>query len=86
MTQTFTTNLTAKHFLGLLLTAVTPAQAQYGAPDGDWPYWGGDAGSTRYSALDQINKDNAQDLEIAWRWYTANYGPSPEFYLSLIHI
>lgn len=81
MTQTLTMNLIVKHFLiGLLLTAVTPAQAQYGAPDGDWPYWGGDAGSTRYSALDQINKDNAQDLEIAWRWYTANYGPSPEFY------
>ena len=63
MTQTLTMNLIVKHFLiGLLLTAVTPAQAQYGAPDVDWPYWGGDAGSTRYSALDQINLDNAQDL------------------------
>ena len=59
---------------------VTPVSPQHGAPNGDWPYWGGDAGSTRYSALDQINKDNVKDLEIAWRWYSANYGPIPEFY------
>jgi quinoprotein glucose dehydrogenase len=59
---------------------VAPVSAQHGAPNGDWPYWGGDAGSTRYSALDQINKNNVQKLEIAWRWYSANYGPIPEFY------
>ena len=35
---------------------------------GEWRYWGGDAGSTRYSALDQINATNARKLEIAWRW------------------
>ena len=35
---------------------------------GEWRYWGGDAGSTRYSALDQINATNARELQIAWRW------------------
>ena len=66
--------------LSFIMLIVTPVSAQHGAPNGDWPYWGGDAGSTRYSALDQINKNNVQKLEIAWRWYSANYGPIPEFY------
>ena len=66
--------------LSFIMLIVTPVLPQHGAPNGDWPYWGGDAGSTRYSALDQINKDNVKDLEIAWRWYSANYGPIPEFY------
>ena len=35
---------------------------------GEWRYWGGDAGSTRYSALDQIDANNARELQIAWRW------------------
>ncbi|MDP6297571.1 MAG: PQQ-binding-like beta-propeller repeat protein [Candidatus Marinimicrobia bacterium] len=66
--------------LSFTVLIVAPVSAQHGAPNGDWPYWGGDAGSTRYSALDQINKNNVQKLEIAWRWYSANYGPIPEFY------
>jgi quinoprotein glucose dehydrogenase len=66
--------------LSFIVLIVAPVSAQHGAPNGDWPYWGGDAGSTRYSALDQINKNNVQKLEIAWRWYSANYGPIPEFY------
>ena len=36
--------------------------------NGEWHYWGGDAGSTRYSSLDQIDASNARKLEIAWRW------------------
>ena len=31
---------------------------------------------TRYSSLDQINKDNFKDLKIAWRWKPA-IGPAP---------
>ncbi len=41
-----------------------PAVAQ------DWPVWGGNPGGTRYSALDQINADNVDDLEIAWQVQT----------------
>ncbi len=44
------------------------AHAQQGMRKGEWHYWGGDAGATRYSALDQINASNARDLQIAWRW------------------
>ena len=61
------------------LSAPGTADAQSGAEDGQWRYYGGDAGSTRYAALDQISPDNVADLEIAWRWQAANFGPAPEF-------
>ena len=47
--------------------------AQQGAPDnGEWPTYGADLGSTKYSPLDQVNGDNFGDLEIAWRWRSAD--------------
>ena len=63
----------------LALTVVAPAAAQQGAPNGEWPTYGGDLGHTRYSALDQIDADNFSDLEVAWRFKTENLGPRPEF-------
>ena len=55
------------------LAAAGPAAAQYGAPaNGEWPTYGGDLGSTKYSPLDQIDRDNFGDLEIAWRWRSAD--------------
>ena len=48
------------------------ASAQYGAPRGEWPSYGGDVASTKYSALDQINKDNVSDLDLAWSWTTVD--------------
>lgn len=44
------------------------ASAQYGATDGQWRSYAGDAGSTKYTSLDQINADNFGNLDIAWRW------------------
>src|SRR5206468_30319 len=46
------------------------------AKPGEWRYLNGDSLSTRYSPLDQINKDNFKDLKIAWRWKAA-IGPAP---------
>src|SRR5262245_20773986 len=37
---------------------------------GEWPYWGADAGQTKYSALDDITPANVQRLELAWTWET----------------
>lgn len=42
-----------------------------------WPHYGGDAGGTRYSALDQINRENVADLEIAWTYRTGDFEGSP---------
>jgi quinoprotein glucose dehydrogenase len=46
---------------------------------GEWTTYGGDLASTRYSPLDQINKDNFGTLEVAWRFKTDSLGPRPEF-------
>jgi hypothetical protein len=39
-------------------SAVQGAAKVRGNVPGEWRYWGGDAWSTRYSALDQINASN----------------------------
>ena len=54
-------------------TTIT-ASAQRGADAGEWRHYGGDLGSTKYSPLDQINRDNVADLQVAWRWRTDNFG------------
>lgn len=46
----------------------------------DWDHWGGDAHSSRYAPLEQIHAGNAGELELAWRWSAANYGPEPDYY------
>ena len=63
----------------VLLWSAALATAQTGAPDGEWPTYGGDLGNTRYSGLDQISRENFSDLEVAWRFKTDFLGPRPEF-------
>jgi quinoprotein glucose dehydrogenase len=46
----------------------------------EWVNNRGDAGSSSYSPLEQINRDNVKSLRIAWRWKSDNFGPTPEFY------
>jgi quinoprotein glucose dehydrogenase len=54
----------------LLIGGGTPqiADAQTGAQNAEWRTYGGDSGHTKYSPLDQINKANVKNLQIAWRW------------------
>jgi len=42
-------------------------RAGQGARGGEWQAYGGDTGSTKYTALDGINIDNVADLEVVWR-------------------
>ena len=51
----------------LLLGVATSGLAQQGAAAGQWSYYAGDIGSTKYAPLDQINEDNVRRLRIAWR-------------------
>lgn len=46
----------------------------------EWLSNRGDLGSTSYSPLDQINRDNVRSLRIAWRWKSDNFGATPEYY------
>ena len=50
-----------------------------GNKPGEWRYWGGDAWSTRYSSLDQINAANFSSLQMAWQWNAGAFG-SDEYY------
>ena len=54
-------------------------RGQTGALNGEWRAYGGDAGHTRYSPLDQIDATNFSKLTVAWRFKTDHLGPRPEF-------
>ncbi len=49
-------------------------EAQPRGTNGQWRSVGGDAAFTRYSPLDQINKNNVKTLKVAWR--QAGYDPA----------
>src|SRR5436190_1954629 len=68
-------------FLCLMHSTMVPLAGQSGAKNGEWSTYGADLGSNRYSPLDQINRTNFSNLEIAWRFKTDNLGPRPEFNL-----
>ena len=64
----------------LIGLAAGPLNGQSGGTRvGEWPTYGGDLRSTRYSPLDQIDASNFGKLQIAWRFKTENLGPVPEF-------
>src|SRR5437868_11717540 len=67
-------------------TSVTARSTRSGsvAPstrNGEWPSYNADVRGSRYSPLDQINAENFNKLEIAWRFKTDNLGTRPEFKL-----
>ena len=67
-------------------SATSARPASNGTPvhstkNGEWPHYTGDLAGTRYSPLDQINADNFNKLEVAWRFKTDNLGTRPEYKL-----
>jgi quinoprotein glucose dehydrogenase len=56
--------------IGLAGVAAQPAAAQ--SSQGDWAYYGHDAGGTRYSPLAQINRQNVTQLKVAWVFHTGD--------------
>ncbi len=65
----------------LSLLAATPLSGSAQQPggstlQGQWHYVGGDAYHQRYSALDQIDAGNFEELEIAWTWRGSNFDPT----------
>jgi quinoprotein glucose dehydrogenase len=45
------------------------------AVDSDWPVTGGDPGNSRYSPLDQINRQNVGRLRVAWTYHSGDVAP-----------
>src|SRR5262245_31967318 len=62
--------------MGALLIWVFPGIAQQGTTtvNGQWRAWASETGSTGYSPLDQINRDNVKNLQVAWSWKFDNFG------------
>jgi quinoprotein glucose dehydrogenase len=44
------------------------SNAQLGNSVGEWPSYAADAGSTKYTSLSQINRENFGKLKAAWSW------------------
>lgn len=68
--------------LGCALAAALASNfssAQRGASGGEWPAYGGDLFSTKYSPLDQITAENFGELQVAWRWQSVDAWLSHRF-------
>ena len=63
----------------LFISSASVGWAQDGTANGEWRHYGGDLHNTRYSPLDQIDRDNFNDLELVWRVKADNFGPTPEY-------
>ena len=64
-----------------LLLCITAWAQQPSTKNGEWPYYTADLKGTKYSPADQINSGNFNQLEVAWRFKTDNFGTRPEYKL-----
>src|SRR5262245_16375416 len=72
------TRVAASGLVAMALTSLTAqSPARPSTTTGQWPTYSGDLRGSKYSPLDQINKDNFSTLRIAWR------AKSPDGILSL---
>src|SRR5262249_28395444 len=78
-TMTSAMLLAVSHFAAGELVAQDGARNARGNIAGEWRYWAGDAWSTRYSTLDQINAQNFSSLKVAWEWNAGEFGDD-EYY------
>lgn len=75
----------ARHVFRLALALIAVAgiwtaavEGQRGAANGEWRFYAGDNGSTRYAPLDQITRDNVRNLKVVWTWKSDNFSSPPE--------
>ena len=76
MRSRITLTLALAACFGAALSAQQPS-----TKNGEWPYYTADLKGTKYSPLDQINASNFNQLEVAWRFKTDNFGTRPEYKL-----
>jgi quinoprotein glucose dehydrogenase len=56
----------------LIFAISHPAAETASGTAGNWPFYGGDAGGSRYSPLDQITKSNVAQLKPVWEFHTGD--------------
>jgi len=69
LTRVFGAMITAA---ALVACGRPPVQRDASAPIAEWPSYGSDAGSSRYSPLSEINPQNVKELKIAWTFHTGD--------------
>jgi glucose dehydrogenase len=47
--------------LSMVALPVAPVRAQQGARNGEWRFYGGDAGTTKYTPLEEINAAHVKE-------------------------
>jgi quinoprotein glucose dehydrogenase len=61
--------------LALVLAAACVRTADAQSPDAsDWGSYGGDVYGNRFSSLDQIDRNNVAQLQVAWEFHTGELG------------
>ena len=70
---------------GLLIILMASPLVEAQSKQVEWPYYGGDPGGSRYSALTDINAGNLSRLRIAWQWKhwetrLEEFGTTPGFF------
>jgi len=67
-------------FCALTVSSCTVTSEKTGEElqDQDWPVASATKGNTKYSPLNQINRDNVHQLEVAWEYRTGDEGYSIE--------
>ena len=66
-----------RYLSGVLIPAlllVLPLAAQKGAREGQWFSYSAESGSTGYSPVDLVNRNNVKNLQVAWSWKFDNFG------------
>ena len=63
----------------LAVVPVVPVIAGAQKAPGEWPSYHNDLAATRYSPLDQITKENASGLAVAWTWKPDSAGQPAEY-------
>ena len=63
-------------FLALCSFLASPGVLPQGETGADWPYYGHDAGGTRFSPLTQINRQNVGKLKVSWIFHTGDIAES----------
>ena len=86
MTLNFKKSVIALTMLATGLTSGIAQADELGTENGEWHHYTGDIKGSRYSALDQINADNFEDLELAWSFSTKNLGTRSEYKLEVTPI
>ena len=69
-------------FILLIFPITLVPQAAAPSRQVEWPYYGGDPGSSKFSPLADINAENIQRLQVVWQWKhwetpLAEYGTAP---------